>query len=156
MKKLLKIALFCVLIPFIASLPGLIFGFAGLSQANIVIVPVLTVLIYVLFRKKLDLPFAAKTNGIWALILLVCFTIMMLFSSGNVEGVIMANFAWFILPFAPIILIHALMGQSMLLYLTAFLTYIAAFAVAACFAKIKLKKVWIPFAVSVIFLVTYG
>ena len=154
MKKLLKIALFCVLIPFIASLPGLILGFAGLSQANIVIVPVLTVLIYVLFRKKLDLPFAAKTNGIWALILLVCFTIMMLFSSGNVEGVIMANFAWFILPFAPIILIHALMGQSMLLYLTAFLTYIAAFAVAACFAKIKLKKVWIPFAVSVIFLMT--
>ena len=154
MKKLLKIALFCVLIPFIASLPGLILGFAGLSQANIVIVPVLTVLIYVLFRKKLDLPFAAKTNGIWALILLVCFTIMMLFSSGNVEGVIMANFAWFILPFAPIILIHALMGQSMLLYLTAFLTYIAAFAVAACFAKIKLKKVWIPFVVAVICLAT--
>lgn len=154
MKKILKILLYYALIPFAASLPGFVLSLSGLSDANIVIVPALTAAIYIWLRKKLDAVFAAKTNGIAAVLLLVCFTVMMLIASGNAESVLMANFCWLIIPFAPIMLIHMLMGQSMLLYITALLTYAAAFAVTAWLGKVKIKKAWAPLALAVICVIT--
>lgn len=154
MKKILKILLYYALIPFAASLPGFVLSLSGLSDANIVIVPALTAAIYIWLRKKLDAVFAAKTNGIAAVLLLVCFTVMMLIASGNAESVLMANFCWLIIPFAPIMLIHMLMGQSMLLYITALLTYTAAFAVTAWLGKVKIKKAWAPLALAVICVIT--
>ncbi len=150
MKKILKILLYYAMIPFVASLPGFVLSLSGLSDANIVIVPALTAAIYIWLRKKLDAVFAAKTNGIAAVLLLVCFTVMMLIASGNAESVLMANFCWLIIPFAPIMLIHMLIGQSMVLYVTALLTYAAAFAVTAWLGKVRIKKAWAPLALAVI------
>lgn len=151
MKRFLQILGFYALIPFLACLPALILNLLGIpSYANVVIVPVLTAAICILFRSKIDAPLAAKVNGIALLVLLGCFTVMMLISSGNVEGLLMTNFSWLIFPFLPIILVHQLMAQNMLLYLTAFLTYAVAFAVTAYLAKIRIRKILIPAALVVI------
>ena len=145
MKKFAKILLYYAGIPFIASLPGFILSLCGGWKVNIVVVPVLAVGIYLVFRKKLDIRFAAKVNGITTVILLCCFTIMMLIASGNVEGVLMSEFYWLILPFAPLVLMYKLMDLNMLLYMTAFLAYAAAFVVTAYFTKIKMKRIVLPF-----------
>lgn len=150
MKKILKILLSYALIPFIASIPGLVLALFGLYAVTTYLVPALVVLIYILFRKKIDMRFAAIANGVILLILLVCFTIMMLISTGNIEGVLMANFSWLIFPYAPVMLIYMLIGQTTLLYILAFVTYAVAFLVTAFFAKLKVKKLIIPTAVVVL------
>ena len=62
--------LLCItVIPFVASL-------AGLFLPEIVAVPAVTVLIYVLFRKKLDPDETAKANGIAFLALLAVLTVV--------------------------------------------------------------------------------
>ena len=123
MKRLKDILICYALIPLAASVVGFALGLIGLSRTNFILVPLLVSAIYVLFWKKIDLAAMARINGILFLVLLVCFTVMMVISSGNVEGVLMSNFSWFILPFAPIILIHALMGQNMILFAAALLSY---------------------------------
>ena len=150
-KKIVKILGCFALIPFIACLPALILNLLGVPpHADIVIVPVLTAAIYILFRHRIDDPFAAKVNGITLLVLLGCFTVMMLIASGNVEGVLMTNFSWVIFPFLPIILVYQLMGQNMLLFLTAFLTYAVAFGVTAYLAKIRIRKILVPAVFAVV------
>ena len=153
MKKFLQIILYYALIPFLASLGGLALAFCGLSDGIVIAVPVLAAALYLLFRKKLDPEFAAKVNGTVFLALLCIFTVMMLISSGNAEGTLMMNFCWFIAPFAPVILICMLNGQYMLLYVTAFLTYLAGFAVSACLGKIRIRKLAVPAAVTAVCLI---
>ncbi|MCQ2530804.1 MAG: substrate-binding domain-containing protein [Lachnospiraceae bacterium] len=148
MKKFLKILLVYAGIPFAASVPGLILDFCGLTIVNILLVPGLTALGYILFRKKMDLKFAAKTNGLIALILVGCFTIFMIIASGSLEGSLMANFSWLILPFAPIMLVPMLVGQSWFVYLIAFLTYLTAFVVTSLLGKVKIKKIWVPICLA--------
>lgn len=150
MKKVLKILVFYALIPFLASLPGLILELCGLSALNMILVPALTVLAYFLFRKKLDLNLAAKTNGLIAVILIVCFSVIMAVSSGSVESGMMLRFVWLILPFAPVMLTSLIMGWPLLLYAIAILTYIAAFVASSLLGKIKIKKIWIPIVLVVV------
>lgn len=144
MKNLSKVLLYYAWIPFIASLPGFVLNLCGLSTINILVVPLLTAAIYICLRKKLDIVLAAKVNGLIFLMLLACFTVMMLFSSGNIEGILMSNFSWLIIPFAPIMLILVLMGENLLLYATALLTYATAFLVSAALGKVNLKRIWLP------------
>lgn len=153
MKKLSSFLLYYAVIPFIASLPGFVLNLGGLSVVNIVVVPVLTAVIYVVLRKKLDTALAAKVNGAVALLLLGCFTVMMVLSSGNLEGVLMVNFCWLIIPFAPIMLIHVLMGQYLLLYGTAFLTYVTAFAVSAALGKVRIRRGWLHVGLAALCLI---
>ena len=140
MKKFLVILLYYIVIPFAASVLGLILALFGLTSVAIAVVPVVAAAVYVLFRKKLDMLFAARVNGIIFLILLACFTVMMLLSSGNVEGVLMTNFCWLIMPFAPVMIIYMLVGKNILLYLTALLTFAAATVTAMILGKIRIKK----------------
>ncbi len=138
------ILLFYALIPFISSLAGFVLALFGLYGSEVIAVPLAAVLIYIIFRKKIDMKLAASVNGIAAVSILLCFTVMMALASGNTESVLMYNFGWFIVPFAPLIFIHMIMGMNLLLCVTAFLTYTASFAVTAAAAKIKPKKVIIP------------
>ena len=150
MKRILNVITYYALIPFVASLPGLILSLFGLIDSLIIVVPLIAALIYIIFRKKTDLRFAALVNGIIALILLAVFTIMMAFAHGNVDGVIMSNYTWFILPFAPILLSAVLMGQNMLVYLTAFLTFVISFIVCAILSKTSVKKYIVPILLAVV------
>lgn len=154
MKKFLGILLYYGLIPFLASLLGLVISLFGLSDLVIIIVPVSAALLHIIFRRKLDMTLAAKANGISAIVLLVCFTVMMLISSGNVEGVFMTYFCWMIVPFAPVMIIYMLMGQNILLYATAFLTYLAAFAVSAFFCKISFRKLLAPALIAAVCIIS--
>lgn len=139
-KKLSKIILYYCGIPFCACLPGFLLNLCGMSEINCVLVPLLAAGAYAVMRKKLDMALAAKVNGLTLVILLCCFTGLMVISSGSVEGVLMANFCWLLLPFGPIMLILVLMDRYLLLYVTAFLTYGVSFAVTAYLGKIKIKK----------------
>ena len=150
MKKLLKILLYYALFPFIANLAGLALDFCGLASVGLIAMPLLVCAIYILARNKLDTDLAMKTNGWAAIILLVCFTVMMLIVSGNVDSRLMIRFCWLIVPFAPIILGHMLMRQNLLLFATAILTYAAAFAVLAFYEKIRIRKILIPLAAAVV------
>lgn len=150
MKKLSKVMIYYAVIPFSSCLPGFVLNLCGLSELNAVLVPVLAAGAYVVLRKKLDMALAAKVNGLTVLILLVCFTGMMLISSGNVEGMLMANFSWLILPFAPVMLILVLMGRNLLLYAVALLTYGVSFGITAYYAKIRVRKILFPTAAAVL------
>ncbi len=155
MKRILKILLYCAVLPLAASLPGFALSiFAGLPEANVVLVPLTAAAICFLFRKRMDTLFAAKTYGVTLLILLVCFTVMMLISSGSVEGALMANFCWLILPLAPVVLVYFLMGQYAALYVTAFLTYAALFAVTAVLGKFRTKKALVPAVLAAVCVIT--
>ena len=154
MKRFFRVLLYYAAIPLAACLPGFALSLCGLSEAVIVAVPASAAAIYVLLRKKLDMPLAAKVNGAAALLLLVCFTVLMLISSGNAEGSRVAAFCWLILPFAPVILTLMLTGQNMLLYSTALLTYGASFAVSARYGRIEWKKTLPPLLLAAVCAVT--
>lgn len=149
MRKFFSILLYFALIPFIASLAGMALAFGRWSEAVVFVVPILTVGFYIIFRKKLDLPLAWKVNGIAAAILLICFTVLMFICSGNVESVLMNNYCWLILPFAPIILPLMMMQQQMLLFATAMITYMAAYIVTACLDRLKFSIILLPALVAV-------
>lgn len=152
MKKFFKILIYYALIPFIASLPGFILNLCGLEfiYLNMLVVPLLTTIIYVLFRNKLDMKLAVKTNGIILFVLLICFTIMMIIAKGNTEGRFISYFSYFILPFLPILFLMALMGQFMILYICAFLTYFVSFIVSIIITKTDIKKYVVYIVVSLV------
>lgn len=156
MKSIMKSLKYYVLIPFIASLPGFALNFGGTfcMNLNIVVVPVLTAIIYILFRNKLDMAFAVKANGVILLILIVCFTGMMAISKGNIESLLMSYFSYLILPFLPIMIVMVIMGKFMLLYASAMLSYLAAFIVATLFERVNFKKILIPAIVVIICVIT--
>lgn len=156
MKTVLKVLKYYALIPLIASIPGFILNLCGLfwMDMNLVTVPLVIALIYIFFRKKMDMCFAAKANGIIFFTLLVCFTGMMSIAEGNVDSLLMSYFNYLIIPFFPIMFIMAIMGKFMLLYTCALVSYLTAFVVSAFFAKINIKKLIVPGIVTVICIVT--
>ncbi len=149
MKKVLKILLYYALIPLCASTAGFIIDFMGLTYLSLLIVPGLAAAAYIIFRKKMDMHLAMLVNVITSLMLLAIFTIMMLISSGNAEGPFMNNFCWFIIPFAPIILTKILVGQNMILFMTAILTYIVCSVVTAIFDRVSFRKAVLPVTLAV-------
>lgn len=146
-KTISKVLLYYAVIPFAASLPGLLITVTVSGYGSIFIVPFAAMAIIYLFRNKLDLRFAAKVNAALATILFVCFIAMMFAASGEADGVLMQNYSWFIIPFAPVTLTATLLGQHMLVYMTALLTYVAVAAVAAHFGGVEKKKLLVPAAI---------
>lgn len=144
MKTVLKSLKYYALIPLIASIPGLAIGLCGSLWIAAIIVPAVTAGIYILLRKKLDTAFAMKANGAIFLGLMVIFTVMMIIAKGSVSGIIMSYFSYLILPFAPVILLMALMGDYLTLYACAMVTYLVAFMVCACCEKVSIKKIIVP------------
>lgn len=128
------------LFPFLASFIGLMLELFGISNVNVVIVPACTLLLYYLFRKKIDINLATKVNGTLAIVLLLIFTVLMVITSGHVEGKPLSNLFWLLLPFGPILIVGLLMGQNIFLYLTAWLTYASSFAYLAGLRTLKNKR----------------
>ena len=155
MKKLGSIFLHFALIPFIISLLGLfVFIACGLPYVNIVIVPALAGIVYLIFKRKMDMPFAAKVNGIILLLLLVSFTVMMFISSGNVDGSLMMGYYHLTLPFVPLTFFYSFTGHRMLHNIIVFLTYAVSFAVTAYSAKFKIKKIIVPSVIAAACIIT--
>ena len=152
MKMFFKALIYYAFMPFVASLPGFILNLYGFNfmNMNAVVVPMITALIYILFRNKLDMKLATKVNGIILFVLLSLFTIMMLIAKGNTESILMSNFCYFILPFLPNLFVLVIAGRFMLLYICAFLTYAVAFIVSIIITKTDIKKYVIPIGVSLI------
>lgn len=152
MKLLSKSLTYYALIPFVASLPGFILNLCGLNfmYMNMIVVPTLAAVIYILFRKKLDMSLSVKVNGIVLFILLIIFTIMMVVAKGNTESVLMSNFSYLVLPFLPILFILVITGKFMLLYMCAFLTYFVSFIISLVITKADIKKLFIPIGISLI------
>ena len=146
MKTVLQILMCYALIPFAACIAGFFLNFLGTfwMNVNIAVIPALIAGIYILFRNKLNMVLAAKANGMIFLVLFLVFTGMMIAADGNAEGQLMSSFMFFILPYFPVMLVMALMGKYMLLYVCALLGYFAAFVTASCLAKINIKKVIAP------------
>ena len=156
MKTVLKSLLYYVLIPLIVCIPGFILNMMGFfwMNMNIIILPIFTAIFYIVFRKKLDMAFAMKANGIILFVLLLCFTGMMILADGNIESTLMSYFNFLILPFFPIIIVMMIMGQYLLLYTCAMLCFAVGFVMAAYFEKVKVKKMVIPVVVVVICIIT--
>ncbi|MGN1404863.1 MAG: substrate-binding domain-containing protein [Erysipelotrichaceae bacterium] len=145
MKEIIEFLLCYALIPFVSSIIGFLLATFDLGNFNIVVVPLVAALFYILFRKKLKNSF--WITGIILLVLGITFSVMMFISSGNVEGVLMSYFSYLLIPFAPLLLMYSLMANNIQLYLIVFLTYIAMFAASAVINKIAVKKVLIVLAV---------
>lgn len=151
MKKFGKILLFYALIPFVAGLPGFLLNLSETFYlGNIVLVPALTVVIYILLRKKLDTAFAVKVNGITLLALLILFVGMTAISKGNLESDIMLTSSLSVLPLYGGMAVLALMNKNMVVFLIGVLTYMAAFIVCAILEKIQLKKILIPVCATIL------
>ncbi|MCQ2431817.1 MAG: substrate-binding domain-containing protein [Clostridia bacterium] len=147
MKHLAKILLYYAWIPLLVSIPGMFLGFFGLFGGAAVLVPLLAAVVYLLFRKKLDLRYAAAVNGIVCLALLLVFTLFMVIAKGNADGVLLSYFSYLTLPFAPMMLICFLAGKNLLLYVTAICTYAASFLVSAVLGKRWGKRIVLSAAV---------
>lgn len=141
MKKAFQVFVCYALIPFAACLPLTALLLCGAPREILLTIPILIAVIYLIFRKKLDMAFAARTNGTVFLLLLAVFTLLMLLSSGSVEGRLAGYFSLLLLPFAPVLLYYSLMGQVLTMYVTALLSYAAAFLVCGWFGQIRWKKV---------------
>ena len=138
MKKIIEFLLCYALIPFLSSIIGFLLAIFDLEKLNFIVVPLVAVLFYILFRKKLKNSF--WIIGIILSVLGVSFTVMMFISSGNVEGVLMSYFSYLVLPFAPLLLMFSLMAKNIQLYLIVFLTYITMFVTSAIINKVAVKK----------------
>lgn len=138
MKKIIKFLLCYALIPFLSSIIGFLLAIFDLEKLNFIVVPLVAVLFYILFRKKLKNSF--WIIGIILLVLGVTFTVMMIISSGNVEGMLMSYFSYLVIPFAPLLLMYSLMARNIQLYLIVFLTYITMFVTSTVINKIAVKK----------------
>lgn len=127
--------------PLLGSMVFFVLVFTGLPDLLILpVVPILTALLYVLFRKKHEK--AAAVNGWIFMILLLIFTFLMCLDEGNLSGSIVTNFLVVAWPFLPLSFYMMLVNACELLYATILLTYAVAFFTALVVSKayIKLKK----------------
>ena len=152
MKIFIKCFTYYALIPFVASLPGFILNLCGLDfmNMNMIVVPVLAAIIYILLRNKLDMKLAVRVNGFVLFALLIVFTIMMVITKGNTESLLMSYFSCLVLPFLPILFLMVLMNEFMILYICAFLTYFVSFIISIIIAKTNIKKYVVYIIISLI------
>ena len=147
LKKILTVILYYLVFPFIGAAIGAIplYGMDW-SWVSAIVTAAVTVLLYVLFRKKLDMRFAAKVNGLIALVLILYCTLLMVIAGGETNGRLMLNEANYpvTIPFLPQVFRVLMTGCP--LYLTAAITYCAAFFICLFLARdrITLKKYLIP------------
>ena len=145
MKRFLDFVLVWAIIPFLSSAAGIALAMSGCPDWMIVLASIISVaVLYVVFRKNLDLEFAAKANGMILLVLMVIFTIMMVITSGSVEGTVMMNFCWLLAPLGLLIFFLLLVGKQAVIFLTGFLVYAMGWLLATILGKSKPRKLLIP------------
>ena len=140
-KKIIDFLLCYALIPFVSSFIGFLLAIFDFGDFNIVVVPLVATIIYILLRKKLQNSF--WIIGVILLVLVLTFTVLMFVASGNVEGVLISYFNYLILPFSPLMLFYSLMTKNVELYLIVFITFALMFIASAIIDKISIKKVLI-------------
>lgn len=139
-----KAAAYIIAVPFTASIPGFFVLMTGKVALVLLVVPLVAVLIYAILYRRINVRFAAMCNGATCLVLLICFTAMMIIARGGVEGVVMGYFTGFLIPFAPITMMLMLMGENLILYATAFILYASAFLFLAYRSNLRLRRGYIP------------
>lgn len=145
-----KAAAYLIAIPFIASILGFFVCMTGKTELVLLVVPLFFILIYAVLYRRINVRFAALCNGVACLILLIGFTVFMVIAKGAVEGLVMGYFNGLLIPFAPIVFVLMLMGEKMLLYATAFISYAAAFLFLGYRSKLRLRRGYIPLGIVVI------
>ena len=140
-KKIIDFLLCYALIPFVSSFIGFLLAIFDFGDFNIVVVPLVATIIYILLRKKLQNSF--WIIGVILLVFVLTFTVLMFVASGNVEGVLISYFNYLILPFSPLMLFYSLMAKNVELYLIVFITFALLFIASAIIDKISIKKVLI-------------
>ncbi len=147
-KKLGRFLVCYAVIPGVASIAGalcwiliqnLIPAIRRADAIQVGLTVLFTVLLYVLFRKKMDLCAMAKMNAGILLVLTAVYTGLMIAVSGSIEGSVFPSADWLIAPFAGILVPLRLMGRSVLLYLSVFLTYLAAWLSCLVLGGVKPK-----------------
>lgn len=145
-----KAAAYLIAVPFVSSIAGFFVCMTGKPVLVLLAVPLVAILIYAALYRKINVRFAAMCNGAAFLVLLICFTVMMVIAKGGVEGVVMGYFTWLLVPFAPITLMLMLMGENLVLYATAFILYAAAFLFLAFRLKLRLRRWYIPLGIIIL------
>ena len=121
------------LIPLGASFLGALpLFFGGPSWTCLVTVPLLTWLIYFSLDGRVDRRRGARINGISLLLLALCFTVLMVLGKGSVDSTAVGQLLWLTLPFCPLWLLLALMGERLILVLAIFLTYASGYLFCTC------------------------
>lgn len=152
LKKILKIALFYALIPFVSSLPVMLVNGFCLNNGwvTVVGVPAVIIVVYLLLKRfskldKDDYKLGMYVNGVILLAFTLIFTVMMYIAEGNIASSFMLNFCWLLIPFAPSIISPFIMSQYEAVFIMAFLAYACGFVVCAVTSKkCSLKKLIIP------------
>ena len=145
-----KAAAYLIAVPFVSSIAGFFVCMTGKAELVLLAVPLVAVLIYTALYRKINVRFAAMCNGAAFLVLLICFTVMMVIAKGGVEGVVMGYFTWLLVPFAPISLMLMLMGENLVLYATAFILYAAVFLLLAYRSGLRLRRGYIPLGIIIL------
>ena len=135
MKKWLQVLLIYWLIPAV----GLILAVGAVARIPLIFldlnvnewffvcfVPIVTVFAYVLLRKKLDLPFAARVNAGILIILSVSLAVILAITSGSTNGKEFSIFTMLTFPFLLLSLLMMVADSALALFACIFATYAAA------------------------------
>ena len=150
MRQLMSILLAYAGIPFLACISCLSAALLDLPYWTYgLLVPGFTVLIYLLLRRRLNLPLAVKVNAI-SLALLSLFLFAAVFiSSGNAHGPAYTCFEIAAIPFVVLNVLMRLTGNTPVVFIVIPLTYTAGLAVSAVLCgkadpPLRRPRLWLP------------
>ncbi|MBQ9909958.1 MAG: substrate-binding domain-containing protein [Lachnospiraceae bacterium] len=152
-KKILTVILYYLVFPFAGAAAGAVFLYGmDWNWISAFVTAAVVVLLYVLFRKKLDMLFAAKVNGVITFALIIYETVLMVIAKGETAGRLMGNAANYpvLFPFLP--QFFRVILKECPLYLTALMTYLAAFLICLFLAKkaVSWKRLLTPGLIAVL------
>ena len=139
--KVRHVLLCAVLFPLAASVPCMFLVFLLPPWSIVIVYAAVLCLLYVLFRKKLDLAFCSRVNGILAVLFAVVFTVLMVIASGNARGTTVGVLKWVFFPFWPVSVMMSLMIEDILLYLLIFAGFLSAAVLCAVLGEVKPRRI---------------
>ena len=129
MKKLCQALLFYAGFPIVSVVGWLLLIFAETYTAGWLMtgmIPLGTVMLYVLLRKKLSLRFGAKCNAVILIVLSVCLAVSLFISTGSIRSTSFTVFRIMTFPFLTPSLVMGLSDEMLPCFIAIFLTYTAA------------------------------
>lgn len=129
MKKWCQALLFYAGFPIVSVVGWLLLIFVETYTAGWLMtgmIPLGTVMLYVLLRKKLSLRFAAKCNAVILIVLSVCLAVSLFISTGSVRGTSFTVFRIMTFPFLIPSFVMGLSDEMLPCFIAIFLTYTAA------------------------------
>ena len=137
LNALIYFAIFYIAIPFVSSIPPIIFNGGGMFG-----VPITTLIVYILFYFIIKPDKKVYTggmfvNGIALLVLTVIFTAMLYKAEGNIESLLMGKFDFLLLPFLPSMIALGIMEETEAFYIAVFASFIIGFIFCAILSRSK-------------------